>query len=123
MIFRTTRLASATTMRMRFPPAGARKPRPRPPVDSVPDPDHANDLLRLAREAGEAGGSYPAVLSAADEVAVEAFLQGRLRFSDIPRVLERCLEAHEALPIGSLAEVRAAEEWGRARARQLVEQA
>lgn len=88
----------------------------------VPDQNRF-PCLRLAREAGEAGGSYPAVLSAADEVAVEAFLQGRLRFLDIPRLLERCLEAHEALPIGSLAEVRAAEEWGRARARQLLEQA
>ncbi len=89
---------------------------------SVPDQGRF-PCLRLAREAGEAGGSYPAVLSAADEVAVEAFLQGRLRFTGIPRVLERCLEAHEALPVGSLAEVQAAEEWGRARARRFVEQA
>ncbi len=76
--------------------------------------------LRLAREAGEAGGSYPAVLSAADEVAVEAFLQGRLRFTDIPRLLERTLEAHEHFPLTSLAEVQRAEQWGREQGGHLV---
>jgi 1-deoxy-D-xylulose-5-phosphate reductoisomerase len=76
--------------------------------------------LRLAREAGEAGGSYPAVLSAADEVAVEAFLGGRLRFTEIPRVLERVLEAHERLPLTSLDEVQRAEAWGREQARRLL---
>jgi 1-deoxy-D-xylulose-5-phosphate reductoisomerase len=76
--------------------------------------------LRLAREAGEAGGSYPAVLSAADEVAVEAFLEGRLPFTEIPRVLERTLEAHERLPLTSLAEVQRAEAWSREQARRLL---
>jgi 1-deoxy-D-xylulose-5-phosphate reductoisomerase len=65
--------------------------------------------LRLAREAGEAGASYPAALSAADEVAVAAFLERRLDFPGIAAVLERTLEAHEAFPITSLAEVERAE--------------
>jgi 1-deoxy-D-xylulose-5-phosphate reductoisomerase len=48
--------------------------------------------LGLAREALRQGGSLPCALNAADEVAVEAFLAQRLRFSDIPRVIERVLE-------------------------------
>ena len=48
--------------------------------------------LQLAREALRAGGSMPCVLNAADEVAVEAFLGQRLRFSEIPRVIEAVLE-------------------------------
>lgn len=59
--------------------------------------------LRLAREAMRAGGCAPAVLNAANEVAVAAFLDGQLRFTDIPEVIERTLTelpmmAAEALP-------------------------
>jgi 1-deoxy-D-xylulose-5-phosphate reductoisomerase len=49
--------------------------------------------LRLARQAGEAGGTAPCVLNAADEVAVEAFLAGRIPFTGVPEVIERTLEA------------------------------
>ena len=49
--------------------------------------------LRLARQAGEAGGTAPCVLNAADEVAVEAFLAGRIPFTGIPEVIDRTLEA------------------------------
>src|SRR5712692_5655688 len=48
--------------------------------------------LELAREALEAGGSMPCALNAADEVAVEAFLGGRLRFAEIPRLIERVMK-------------------------------
>jgi 1-deoxy-D-xylulose-5-phosphate reductoisomerase len=56
-----------------------------------PDLD-AFPCLRLAREAGEAGGTAPCVLNAANEVAVHAFLGGRLGFSGIPAVIEAALE-------------------------------
>jgi 1-deoxy-D-xylulose-5-phosphate reductoisomerase len=49
--------------------------------------------LRLAREAGQAGGTAPCVLNAANEVAVEAFLEGRIPFASIPRVVEETLDA------------------------------
>jgi 1-deoxy-D-xylulose-5-phosphate reductoisomerase len=49
--------------------------------------------LRLAREAGEVGGTAPCVLNAADEIAVEAFLAGRIPFKGIPEVIDRTLEA------------------------------
>ena len=56
----------------------------RPDTDTFP-------CLRLAREAGRAGGTAPCVLNAANEVAVEAFLEGRIPFASIPRVVEETL--------------------------------
>ncbi len=53
--------------------------------------------LRLAREAGEAGGTAPCVLNAADEIAVEAFLGGRIPFSAIPQIVARTLEEMPAV--------------------------
>lgn len=55
--------------------------------------------LRLAREAGEAGGTAPCVLNAADEVAVAAFLEGRLGFTAIAEVVERVLAELPAEPV------------------------
>jgi 1-deoxy-D-xylulose-5-phosphate reductoisomerase len=55
--------------------------------------------LRLALEAGEAGGTAPCVLNAADEVAVAAFLAGRIPFTGIAAVIERVLEEMPAAPI------------------------
>ena len=50
--------------------------------------------LRLAIEAGKEGGTCPAVLCAADEVAVDLFLAGRIQFTDIPRLVAQALEKH-----------------------------
>jgi 1-deoxy-D-xylulose-5-phosphate reductoisomerase len=54
--------------------------------------------LRLAREAFAAGASHPAALNAANEMAVELFLHGHIAFMDIPRLIERALSRHAALP-------------------------
>jgi 1-deoxy-D-xylulose-5-phosphate reductoisomerase len=62
-------------------------------------------MLRLAREAGERGGSYPAAFNAANEVAVAAFLKGRLPFLAIAEVVERVLERSELAPARDLAEL------------------
>jgi 1-deoxy-D-xylulose-5-phosphate reductoisomerase len=60
-------------------------------------PDEARfPCLALARRAGEAGGTAPLVLNAANEVAVAAFLEERCRFTDIPRLIAEALEAHGA---------------------------
>ncbi|MDP3880530.1 MAG: 1-deoxy-D-xylulose-5-phosphate reductoisomerase [Dehalococcoidales bacterium] len=59
-----------------------------------PDFD-AFPCLKLAIEAGERGGTYPAVLCAADEVAVELFLSRRIKFTDISRLVEQALERHK----------------------------
>jgi 1-deoxy-D-xylulose-5-phosphate reductoisomerase len=74
--------------------------------------------LRLAREAAEAGGTAPAVLNAANEVAVEAFLGGRLNFTDMARVIDSVLQRHEVQRVMSLADALAADAWGRDAARQ-----
>jgi len=77
--------------------------------------------LALARDAARAGGGMPAVLNAADEVAVAAFLAGRIRFTGIPRVVERTLKAYKSsggLP--SLAEVVEIDQWARGRAVEVV---
>ena len=76
--------------------------------------------LRLAREAGAAGGTAPCVLNAADEVAVEAFLAGQLRFTAIPEVIERTLGALPARPVRHFSDLFAADEEARRQARELV---
>jgi 1-deoxy-D-xylulose-5-phosphate reductoisomerase len=73
---------------------------------------HAPDLeafscLALARAAGEAGDTAPCVLNAANEVAVAAFLEGRLPFLGIADVVERTLAQVDCAPAGDLAELTA----------------
>ena len=67
----------------------------------APDED-AFPCLRLAREAGKEGGTAPAILNAANEVAVALFLEGRLGFMDIPRSVARALEDVPATPADTL---------------------
>lgn len=74
--------------------------------------------LRLAREAAEAGNSAPAVLNAANEVAVEAFLQRRIRFPEIASMIEQVLDQEPVVAVESLDAVFAADQ----RARQLAGQ-
>jgi 1-deoxy-D-xylulose-5-phosphate reductoisomerase len=78
--------------------------------------------LRLAREAGEAGGTAPCVLNAADEVAVEAFLAGRLPFPAIGDVVEHTLEAISPATPGHFEDLYAADAAAREHARGLIEQ-
>jgi 1-deoxy-D-xylulose-5-phosphate reductoisomerase len=72
------------------------------PVDETRFP-----LLRLAKACMQAGGAAPAVYNAANEVAVAAFLDHRLSFLDISRVVERTLDAYRPAEAGDLAAVRA----------------
>jgi len=69
--------------------------------------------LRLAIEAGKQGGTCPAALCAADEVAVELFLAGRIRFTDIASAIERTLEQHRLITQPTLEEIEAADAWAR----------
>jgi 1-deoxy-D-xylulose-5-phosphate reductoisomerase len=72
--------------------------------------------LRLALEAGQRGGTCPAVLSAADEVVVALFLDGRIGFADIPRLVAEALEQHRSVADPNLDDIIAADEWARGRA-------
>ena len=74
--------------------------------------------LELCYEAGRRGGTAPAVLNAADEVAVEGFLRGEIGFLDIHEVNRHTLERHHPRPAHSLAEVLAADVEGRRLARE-----
>jgi 1-deoxy-D-xylulose-5-phosphate reductoisomerase len=77
--------------------------------------------LRLAREAGEVGGTAPAVLNAADEVAVESFLAGRIPFTGIPEVIDRCLDEVPTGSAGHFEQLFEADEAARVHARSLIE--
>ncbi|MHB8648288.1 MAG: 1-deoxy-D-xylulose-5-phosphate reductoisomerase [Thermomicrobiales bacterium] len=79
------------------------------------EPDSARfPALRLAREAGMAGNTYPTVLSAADEIAVTRFLSGDIGFLDIPTLVERALDAHTPDGPLTLASIEEADQWARA---------
>ncbi len=79
-------------------------------------PDLENfPCLKLALEAGRKGGTYPAVLSAADEVAVELFLNGDIGFLDIARLVAEVLEEHRGISHPSPQEVLTADAWARER--------
>jgi len=79
--------------------------------------------LRLARAAAEAGGTAPAVLNAANEVAVAAFLGGRLGFLGIADLIEAVLDRHENRAASGLTEVLEADRWARALADSMLVQA
>jgi 1-deoxy-D-xylulose-5-phosphate reductoisomerase len=79
---------------------------------AAPD-EHKFPCLRLARQAGDAGGGYPAVLNGADEAAVELFLQRRIKFLDIPDLIERALNAYPGGEVRSIEEAVAADQWAR----------
>lgn len=77
--------------------------------------------LDLAREAARRGGDTPAALSAADEVAVEAFLLQRIGFLDIARVIEYTLSAHATAPLDSIERLETTDRYARAVAQSHVE--
>jgi 1-deoxy-D-xylulose-5-phosphate reductoisomerase len=84
-------------------------------------PDHDSfPGLRLAYRALRAGGGLPVVLNAANEVAVEAFLGGRLRFTAIPTLIERTMNAHEPAPVTTLKAVRDVDAWARGYSHELA---
>jgi 1-deoxy-D-xylulose-5-phosphate reductoisomerase len=75
--------------------------------------DEAFPAVRLARQAAHAGGTAPAVYNAANEVAVEEFLAGRLPFVEIVDLIERTLNAHTVGNVTTLDDVEQADVWAR----------
>jgi len=76
--------------------------------------------LRLAKEAGDRGGTYPTVLAAADEEAVGLFLEDRASFMDIPRLVEMVLDQHESFPEPTLGDILEADVWARHRVAEIA---
>jgi 1-deoxy-D-xylulose-5-phosphate reductoisomerase len=86
------------------------------------EPDRKNfPCLGLAYRALKQEGGLTVVLNAANEVAVEKFLQGALGFTAIPVLIETVMDAHDSRPVESLEQVRAIDEWARAYSRQVAE--
>ena len=73
----------------------------------------------IALEAARMGGSYPAVLSASDEIAVDLFLRGLITFMDIPRLLEEVLSRHEPVTELNIDSILEADSWARRTALEL----
>jgi len=69
--------------------------------------------LRYAYEAGQIGGTMPTVLNAANEIAVAAFLQEKIPFLAIPRLIRQTLDAHDVKPLTALADAFDADRWAR----------
>ena len=80
----------------------------------------AYPCLRLAIEAGKKGGTYPAVLCVADEIAVELFLARRIKFTYIARLVEKLMEQHQAVDNPDFEEVLAASNWAKERVEDIV---
>ena len=76
--------------------------------------------LQLAHDAMAAGESMPAVMNAANEIAVEAFLGGRIPFLAIAEVIERTMNAHQPHRVGSFDEVLAVDRWSREKTREFL---
>ncbi|MEZ4751427.1 MAG: 1-deoxy-D-xylulose-5-phosphate reductoisomerase [Bdellovibrionota bacterium] len=85
------------------------------------EPDEGRfPALRLAREALASGPSYLVALNALNEIAVHAFLEKRLLFSGIPRLIERGLDLHQSVPILSIEDVFAVDDQSRALGHSLL---
>jgi 1-deoxy-D-xylulose-5-phosphate reductoisomerase len=83
-----------------------------------PDTDRF-PALGLARRAGEIGGTLPAVLNAANEVAVECFCARQLGFTGIAQLVTRVMEAHRVIEQPTLEQILEADRWARAEAESL----
>ena len=119
-------LMHAATTDMRIPIAAAlsypdRLAAPEPPIDLASTgplefervADDVFPAVQLAYETGRAGGTAPAVLNAANERAVAAFLEGRISFPGITDAVKRVLDRHEVLPAENLDTVVEADAWAR----------
>ncbi len=114
----------ALTHPQRLPDAGVRRfdPVAAGPLTFEPVRSDVFPALMCGIAAGRAGGTAPAVFNAANEVAVAAFLEGKIPFGRISETIERTLDSHPPTPASSVDAVRAADHWARAEARQSVRQ-
>jgi 1-deoxy-D-xylulose-5-phosphate reductoisomerase len=106
-----------------------RRPNCLPPLDitrmrdlTFEEPDTARfPCLELAYRAIRSGGTMPAAMNAANEIAVSAFLDSRIRFTEIPEIIDDVMSAHETRPADSVENITAADNDSRVAARAAVE--
>jgi 1-deoxy-D-xylulose-5-phosphate reductoisomerase len=126
-------LAQLSTPDMRYPIQYAltwprRLPNSMPPTDlarigtlTFENPDVARfPSLRLAREAGRAGGTMPAVFNAANEVAVARFVAGQIKFTGIFETVEKTMNVHRPVARAALDAILQADSWARKEAERVV---
>ena len=85
-----------------------------------PDPERF-PCLQLAYRSIEIGETMPAVLSAANEVAVNAFLEKRLKFTEISLLIQRAMDEHEVKSVHTVEDILRADSWARQKSRTLLE--
>jgi 1-deoxy-D-xylulose-5-phosphate reductoisomerase len=76
--------------------------------------------LYLALVAGKIGESMPAVLNGANEIGVNAFLEGKIGFLEIPQLIEKTMEKHETFPLNSIEHAIEADQWAKSRAKEIL---
>jgi 1-deoxy-D-xylulose-5-phosphate reductoisomerase len=76
--------------------------------------------LYLALTAGKIGESMPAVLNGANEIGVNAFLEGKIGFLEIPQLIEKTMEKHETFPLNSIEQAIEADQWAKSRAKEIL---
>jgi 1-deoxy-D-xylulose-5-phosphate reductoisomerase len=75
----------------------------------------------LAYQAIEIGETMPSVLNAANEIAVNAFLEGSLRFTEIPLFIQRVMGEHEVKAVRTVEDILKADHWARERSKTILE--
>jgi len=76
--------------------------------------------IDLAYEAGKRSGTFPSVLNASNEIAVREFIEGRIRFIDIPRIIEKVMGLHRGIKNPGLGDILDADEWARVKTKELL---
>jgi len=76
--------------------------------------------LDLALTAGKIGESMPAVLNGADEIAVDAFLEGKIGFLEIPQIIEKTMEKHDIVPVNNIDQAIETDQWAKSKAKELL---
>lgn len=77
--------------------------------------------LRLAYHSIQIGETMPAVLNAANEVAVEAFLEGKIKFTDVPILIKMVMDEHEVKPVKTIEDILIADKWAREKSKAFLE--
>ncbi len=76
--------------------------------------------LKLAFEAGKEGGSYPAVLNAANEIAVDKFLNKKIQFIEIPKIIRKAIDAHQKVDNPTIDQIVEIDQWAREFVKEVV---
>lgn len=87
---------------------------------SSPDPEKF-PCLRLAYQSIEIGETMPAILNAANEVAVNGFLEGSIKFTEIPLLIQRVMEEHELKTVRTVEDILRADQWAREKTKTMME--